>query len=744
MKRRIVLMILVTLIVAQLASAQNAEYATLYAKAQQYEADKNWFYALCTYYDAMQTDPGEAQNAAERFTAIRDAINSGKPGLGTYTASSLHAGWLMLLQSAEKYWTANSPYEYTFGELSKGAIDYTKKTYTYTAKVSCILSQKYGAVMGGAVAGGLIRAWNDGWSDIPERWPDTSVYKASDADGSYMQNGAALSQCRSNTYPAWNLVSNRTAAYQLQCTLCGEDGVALAVSSKTAPMSGTFTIGGITQQTSDQIESGRVYMKLTGLYLTSGVYNSEEDSFARGYKRYSIPITTVMTYRSEKDRVRAYAAGDIFNRVERGRALKQINAYIPIAVDGMNFVRGGLLVHGDGTQTVIDNFYVDNGSLHEYQNTQSELDNMNKKEGLSVYYADVSDTKDDGKYRLPTDDERLYMEQCGSGGCYVRTASAVTVASEKAHAEYPWVTGMTAAESCIDLNDGKTVSITVSGHALNAPGVQLALGDDRNNIRNFTSTSPDSVTVEFVIPQFECIEDITLFLNDQITGYKVSVRITDRVEERRLAEEEQRNKEISLKQEEQEKKRLEEERAEENARQMELEKQRVEEEVKQQRHEAREARRAAFKKDQVGRNALIEDIGYMNSSLYTGMDYDTKLYLGYKNVFLGAEVNVIPVKIKPEYLSTQTSGSFFGASLLFGSSITLGIVRPYIECGGGVFYTNKSDEDSTDDLFGWDAQFVGGFDLLMKNFGLGCFYKLKYFFGAGWSDCYGGSIEILF
>lgn len=89
--------------------AQNEEVNVHFSKAQEYEAQKKWIYALGEYYDAMAENLAEPDfnnphifdaynNAYNRWTAIADSINSGNPGLGEFDEFEFADNWISLLK----------------------------------------------------------------------------------------------------------------------------------------------------------------------------------------------------------------------------------------------------------------------------------------------------------------------------------------------------------------------------------------------------------------------------------------------------------------------------------------------------------------------------------------------------------------------------------------------------------------------------------------------------------------------
>lgn len=147
-------------------------------KAKAYEQKKQWTYALNAYYEAMSmnVDPAIKEEAAGYYTELADAIKKGNPGKGTYNDFVLHDEWKNLLINAEKFGTEYGRYAFTIGKLTKGALDYAKKTATYTAEIKYSESERYKNVIG-VIDAGYTKAYKNDWKDlpVPSYWPEISV-----------------------------------------------------------------------------------------------------------------------------------------------------------------------------------------------------------------------------------------------------------------------------------------------------------------------------------------------------------------------------------------------------------------------------------------------------------------------------------------------------------------------------------------------------------------------------------------
>ncbi len=144
-------------------------YEEWLAKAKEYESQKKWCSALGAYYDAMGMDiPSENKiEAYNGFVALEGAICKGNPGLGTFNEFTLHDEWKNLLSDTKDYFSVVFPYEVTVGELSRGDLDYTTQTATYSAPVEYKKSNRYFTVFG-LIKRGYKKAYKSDWIDLPE------------------------------------------------------------------------------------------------------------------------------------------------------------------------------------------------------------------------------------------------------------------------------------------------------------------------------------------------------------------------------------------------------------------------------------------------------------------------------------------------------------------------------------------------------------------------------------------------
>ena len=172
-------------------------------KAKDYEAKKQWAFALDAYYDAMgiEGEPLGKKEAAEGYMQLAQAIESGKPGLGKFNEFSMHDEWKKLLIDAEKLGSTICKWELKLGKLTKGDLDYKTRTATYHAKIDFELSDRYKKTIEVIEVGfkGPETHQSD-WTDLPwagpaynfNAWPRKSVSASSAKNGTYDINGAKV------------------------------------------------------------------------------------------------------------------------------------------------------------------------------------------------------------------------------------------------------------------------------------------------------------------------------------------------------------------------------------------------------------------------------------------------------------------------------------------------------------------------------------------------------------------------
>lgn len=187
----------VTVMAACAAFAEKNSYASHLAKAKEYEAKKQWIFALGEYYEAMLAEPTlAAEEAYNGWTALANDIKSGKPGHGEYGVFEQYDGWIALMCEYERYWTEYCPRVIVFNKPVRTEINSANRTATYTVGVSWRWSEKYSA-MHDVITEGYKKAYSSEWNaEYLKDWPEKSVYNAPADKGKFLQNGAVQTQNR--------------------------------------------------------------------------------------------------------------------------------------------------------------------------------------------------------------------------------------------------------------------------------------------------------------------------------------------------------------------------------------------------------------------------------------------------------------------------------------------------------------------------------------------------------------------
>ncbi len=139
-------------------------YEELLKKAEQYEAKKEWFYALGSYYDAIKI-ANDSDTARQKFGQLSDCIKNGNPGYGSFNDFTLHDEWVNLIKNAEKYFTETFPYSITFDSLESSSINYEKKTADYKLSLEVKNSSFYDNALE-ILRTGYQKARRSDWKDL--------------------------------------------------------------------------------------------------------------------------------------------------------------------------------------------------------------------------------------------------------------------------------------------------------------------------------------------------------------------------------------------------------------------------------------------------------------------------------------------------------------------------------------------------------------------------------------------------
>ena len=173
------------------AFADEAKYNELLAKGKDYEAKKQWVYAMGTYWDAILEYPQGAKDANDGFNRIRAGfaeynksvgkfIGTGNPGPGEYDIFSCYDGWINVCKEFEVYWNEHSDEIYYVPEVEckKGEADMKSRTMTYDFKGKIDFTQKFSTIWH-CIGDSFRTAYRDDWNDIPAQWPAVSMFKDS-------------------------------------------------------------------------------------------------------------------------------------------------------------------------------------------------------------------------------------------------------------------------------------------------------------------------------------------------------------------------------------------------------------------------------------------------------------------------------------------------------------------------------------------------------------------------------------
>lgn len=163
-----------------ITSVFGKSYEECFEKAQKFEEEKKYAYALANYYDAMnitEENTEEYKTTRKKYNNIKQMIENGKPGLDEYDPFELYDKWVELLQEFEHYWTENCPFLFKFSKPERQSLNSENRTADYTIYVYAKESDKFYEIRK-IVSNGLRKvasenAWNN---ENFEYWPHYSIY----------------------------------------------------------------------------------------------------------------------------------------------------------------------------------------------------------------------------------------------------------------------------------------------------------------------------------------------------------------------------------------------------------------------------------------------------------------------------------------------------------------------------------------------------------------------------------------
>lgn len=390
--------------------AQSTAYNKYVKQAKDYEAKKQWAFALNAWYDALGCDdaPALKTEALNGYKKLSETISNGNPGYGNFKVSALHDEWKKLLIDAEKLGNTIFTYELTLGKLEKQS-----GTSNYTAKIQFEESDRYIKTIG-VIAKGLDNAedatiddqtrWGEDWSDIPY-WP---LYSASWADYSkeipknlaYNIDGVKIfevpaeygekllnhpnpdAQSLYMHYPdkvfygyrinafAPNSLGLRVGLYDYKFNIVDNKGKELFKGKRWLLGDGDgITLTDIPADVAKLIDSGKAFLNPVAVYLQYGKYNPADDkggrTFIKNFPEAQLDMTTAVIYcwNKTEDKIKKN-----YNEARFGSVKSALTSYDFITIKGKNFEIGKTEV----TQKLYEAVMGSNPSNHRGENLPVE------------------------------------------------------------------------------------------------------------------------------------------------------------------------------------------------------------------------------------------------------------------------------------------------------------------------------------------------------------------------------------
>lgn len=327
-------------------------YDSYLSKAKEYEGKKQWCLALDAYYDAMAADISVElkEEAYKGYEKLKDTIESGNPGYGSYNATTLRDAWKALLIESEQYACTYNTFKVNVGELKQVKVNNSAKTATYSADITYVRSDRYNRTVG-VIAKGYAAARKSSWT-LPANWPEESASSAKNSV--YSVNGAYIYKENSKYYNAFALAK----LMDVKFNVVDKNGKELFAGKRCLiGAESTITLEGISFDVMNKIEKGEAFLNPVVCYLQYGEYNKADDkggrTFIKKFPEFKLPETgstndkAVFIYWKNRKDVKAEKVNDWFRTkqtqaqaLKNAEWIKSVKWIIPEVEEGFNFVPG--------------------------------------------------------------------------------------------------------------------------------------------------------------------------------------------------------------------------------------------------------------------------------------------------------------------------------------------------------------------------------------------------------------------
>lgn len=386
MKKLISLFAAAVMLAASAFAETSAKYKELLAKAKLYKQNKQYVYALGTYYDALAEESTnlEAIEAYNGFNNLRTLILSGEPGVKIENEFTKHDSWKTLMAEYEKYWSEHIPLKFFIGPIEKGDVDFTTRTATYYTFLDWSTTRKYENITN-ILGKGYAAAYREDWSDMPrmaERrrinteditgilkyyWPCNyeSYLKASDIPASGEKNGALYADFFYDfhedgtkfyrTFDSPVLATTNGSRYNLKVEIVDENNnVLLRGDRNLLSITAAQEFGGyhgdhdlskfylafkkVPQNIMEIIDGGKAKIRATGITFEYGILNSGNKPKTKPLSFSEVSVKNVNYYLEDKD----FDPIEVFEKIkdESDRNNSLLTTLLPALNNEMEIVPG--------------------------------------------------------------------------------------------------------------------------------------------------------------------------------------------------------------------------------------------------------------------------------------------------------------------------------------------------------------------------------------------------------------------
>ena len=240
-------------------------------------SEENYPLRMGELYNKMEKSAGDGNYSTDyyyEYCKIQNAFTSGSPGnTERSSASEIHSAWSSVLKDFELYWKDNCPMEnysvYKNGvQLKKVGQTRPGGTADFCMDIDWKESRAF-LYMREAIKTGLKKAYDYSWKDIPEAWPNASVFSLE--KNSSLQEKLLAEVCGQTGCASYFSVSGQSL-YEVSLDIIDRfnSKVLFKGSLQILKKNGEYMFFDVPEEVADLVQKGKTSVKVSSFVLHYG------------------------------------------------------------------------------------------------------------------------------------------------------------------------------------------------------------------------------------------------------------------------------------------------------------------------------------------------------------------------------------------------------------------------------------------------------------------------------------------